>query len=184
MCVQTPSFFLVILCVEINLEKIQDKARQRKEENAQFKLLLRNIPTRKVDALVHQLNQEVSAAIDCTSCGNCCKQLEPPVDQPEIDRLASLKELDATSFQDKYIGQEINTGIQFLKCQPCIFLQGNKCGIYEHRPASCADYPHLHQPNFKFRWKSIMANYSLCPIVFNVVEQLKEKLNYTKAEAQ
>lgn len=177
---KTSSFFLVVLGVEINLEKIQNLARQRKEENAQFKLLLKNIPTKKVDGLVHSLNREVSAAMDCTACGNCCKQLEPPVDQAEINRLAILKGMDTNSFEKKYLGKEINTGIQFLKCQPCIFLQTNTCGIYEQRPASCADYPHLHQPNFKFRWKSVMANYALCPIVFNVVEQLKEKLNYTR----
>jgi Fe-S-cluster containining protein len=147
-------------------------------------VLLRNIPTKEVDTLVHQLNQEVSAAIDCTTCGNCCKQLEPPVDQEEINQLASVKGMDANSFETKYVGKEINTNIQFLKCQPCIFLQTTTCGIYEQRPTSCADYPHLHQPNFKFRWKSIMANYAICPIVFNVVEHLKEKLNYTKTEGQ
>lgn len=170
--------------MEINLEKIQNLARQRKEENAQFRLLLRSIPTKNVDNLVHQLNQEVSAAIDCTACGNCCKQLEPPVDQEELERLAALKNLSTALFKEKYVGEEMGTEIQFLKCQPCIFLQTNTCSIYEQRPASCADYPHLHQANFKFRWKSIMANYALCPIVFNVVEQLKEKLNYTKTFGQ
>lgn len=180
MCCKTPSFFLVVLCVEINLQKIQDLSRQRKQENAQFKVLLRNIPTKKVDALVHQLNQEVSAIMDCTTCGNCCKQLEPPVDQDEINRLATLKGMNVNYFEGDYVGKEVNTGIQFLKCQPCIFLKTNTCEIYEQRPASCADYPHLHQPNFKFRWKSVMANYAVCPIVFNVVEQLKEELNYIK----
>ncbi len=155
-------------------------AAQRREENAHFKLSLKTIPTRQIDEMVGQLNNEISDAIDCTACGNCCKQLEPPVDEQEQERLASLKKLDVTSFKEKFIGEEAGTQIQFLKCQPCIFLQANRCGIYEHRPASCADYPHLYQPNFKYRWKSIMANYALCPIVFNVVEQLKQKLNYTK----
>ena len=165
--------------MEIDLEKIREIAAQRKEENAQFKLSLKTIPIRQVDDIVAQLSKEVSAAIDCTACGNCCKQLEPPVDQHELKRLATLKELDNNTFKEKFIGEEPGTQIQFLKCQPCIFLQENRCGIYEQRPASCADYPHLHQPNFKYRWKSIMANYAMCPIVFNVVEQLKEKLNYT-----
>ena len=175
---KTSSFFLVVLCVEIDLGKIQEIAAQRKEENAHFKLSLKTIPTRQVDDIVGQLSKEVSTAIDCTACGNCCKQLEPPVDHQEVERLSTLKKLDIVSFKEKFVGEEAGTQIQFLKCQPCIFLQENSCGIYAQRPASCADYPHLHQPNFKYRWKSIMTNYALCPIVFNVVEQLKEKLNY------
>ncbi len=177
---KTSSFFLVVLSVEIDLDKIREFAAHRKEENAHFKLSLKTIPIKQVDEMVRKLNEEISAAIDCTACGNCCKQLEPPVDQEELERLAVFKNLNTVSFKDKYIGEEAGTQIQFLKCQPCIFLQANRCGIYEQRPASCADYPHLHQPNFKYRWKSIMANYALCPIVFNVVEQLKVKLNYTK----
>ncbi len=159
-------------------------AAQRKEENAQFKRSLVPIPTKEVDQIVSKLSKEISAAIDCTACGNCCKQLEPPVSQQELERLADLKKLDVLSFSDQYIGTEPGTQIQFLKFQPCIFLQETRCSIYEQRPASCADYPHLQQPNFKYRWKSIMANYALCPIVFNVVEQLKEKLNHTEKSDQ
>lgn len=177
---KTSSFFLVVLGVEIDLDKIREIAAQRRAENAHFKLSLKTIPIRQIDEMVGQLNKEVSAVVDCTACGNCCKRLEPPVDEQELKRLASLKKLDVTSFKEKFIGEEAVTRIQFLKCQPCIFLQENRCGIYEQRPASCADYPHLHQPNFKYRWKSIMANYAMCPIVFNVVEQLKEKLNYIR----
>lgn len=181
---KTTSFFILALCVEINLDTIKAVAQKRKEENANFKIKLKGIPTKKVDELVRQLNDEVSAAIDCTVCGNCCKQLEPPVDQEEIERLAKTKNSDVEKFIEKYVGKEVSTNIQFLKCQPCIFLEHTKCGVYEQRPASCADYPHLHRPNFKYRWKSVMANYAMCPIVFNVVEQLKLKLGYKKTSVE
>jgi len=167
--------------VEIDLKVIKASAVARKDENNQFKGFLKSIPIRKIDTLVADLNQKVSSAIDCTACANCCKMLEPPVDQFEINRLADVKNLQPQIFESRYVGKEPTTKIQFLKCQPCIFLHENKCSIYEQRPASCADYPHLTQPNFKYRWKSVIANYALCPIVFNVVEQLKTELNYIRS---
>lgn len=181
---KTTSFFSLALCVEINLDTIKALALKRKEENTKFKVELKNIPTKRVDELVRKLNDEVSAAIDCTACGNCCKQLEPPVHQEEVEQLAKIKNSDVDEFKEKYVGREVSTNIQFLKCRPCIFLHHTKCSVYEQRPASCADYPHLHQPNFKYRWKSVMANYALCPIVFNVVEQLKLKLDYGKISVE
>lgn len=167
----------------MDLHRIGQFAKERKEENASFKSFLRPIPTQQVDILVKQVSEEVSIRIDCTACGNCCKQLEPPIDSDETERLANLKKISLLAFKEKYVAHEISTNIQYLKCQPCIFLTENQCNIYQQRPASCADYPHLHHPNFKYRWKSIMANYALCPIVFNVVETLKERLFFKENSA-
>ena len=136
------------------------------------------IPTRVVDAYVQELNDSIASSIDCTSCGNCCKVLEPPVSPDEIQRLAKQKKSTPADFERQYVGKEVSTEIQFLKCQPCIFLQSEHCTIYQDRPASCADYPHLHQPNIKYRWKSLMDNYAMCPIVYNVVEALKVKTGF------
>jgi uncharacterized protein len=170
--------FFLALKVEIDLQRIASAAIEKQSENARFKEFLRPIPTRQVDAAVAEINKQVSAAVDCTQCANCCRVLEPPVDKTEINRLAKSKQLSAKEFADSFVGEEASTSIEFLRCQPCIFLQANKCGIYNERPASCADYPHVHQPNFKYRWKSVMTNYTLCPIVFNVVESLKKEMNF------
>lgn len=164
--------------METNLHEIANFASRQYEENKAFKKFIWQIPSSKIDVAVHQLNQVVSSQIDCTLCANCCKVLEPPVDEVEIDSLAALKEISKEDFEKSFIGYEIDTNISYLKCQPCIFLKGNSCGIYQERPASCADYPHLHHAGVKFRWRSVMENYSKCPIVFNVVEQLKQQLNY------
>ncbi len=167
--------FFVILDVILSLDIIKQKSDANREENKRFKTFLMPIPTQLVDSYVQELNDKIAPAIDCTRCGNCCKVLEPPVTQDEVKRLADLKKLSTAEFQQQYVGQETGTGIHFLKCQPCIFLQSERCTIYNNRPASCADYPHLDQPNIKYRWKSLMNNYAMCPIVYNVVEALKEK---------
>jgi hypothetical protein len=168
--------------MQINSQYIQEYANERSIENAHFKNFLKNFSTREIDEHVAALNAEVSSQIDCKTCANCCKLLEPPVSDQEIRSLAGIREISTEEFIQRYTAREQKTGIQFLKCQPCIFLQENICGIYEHRPDSCADYPHLTTPHFKYRWKSIMTNYSLCPIVFNVVEKLKVVLRFTANE--
>jgi len=179
MCAEKPHpFFIVVLYVLLNLDIIRQKSEELREENKRFKVFLKPIPTRMVDTYVQDLEKKIAASIDCTACGNCCKVLEPPVDNEEVQRLATLKNLSADEFEKEYVGKETATAIHFLKCQPCIFLQSNSCSIYQYRPASCADYPHLHQPNIKYRWRSLMNNYAMCPIVYNVVEALKEKMDF------
>ena len=56
------------------------------------------------------------------------------------------------------------------------FLNDNKCTQYDSRPVNCALYPHLHKKDFVFRLIGVVNNYSICPIVFNVYEALKNKL--------
>ena len=61
---------------------------------------------------------------------------------------------------------------------PCHFLKGTSCSIYEHRFTECREFPHLNKPHFRGRLFGTMQYYEICPIIFNVVEQLKEALDY------
>lgn len=62
--------------------------------------------------------------------------------------------------------------------KPCPFLRSNLCSCYPNRPETCASYPHLHKPDFIFRLINVIGNYSLCPIVFNTYEHLKDELSH------
>ena len=76
----------------------------------------------------------------------------------------------------KYLeaGEEPSTFI-FNKT-PCPFLTGNDCSVYEHRPQDCRSYPHLHKKEFDTRLIQAVRNCSVCPVVFNVFERLKNEL--------
>jgi Fe-S-cluster containining protein len=63
-----------------------------------------------------------------------------------------------------------------LKGKPCKFLRNKKCTIYSSRPFDCRSYPHLHKKDFTFRLFAVLNNYSVCPIVFNVYEELKVRM--------
>ncbi len=145
-------------------------------ENLFFKKHLRNFKSSIVDEAIHQLNNVISAQIDCTTCANCCKKLEPGLEDHEIEILAMQKDMPAYQFKQKYVA--FDGEAQFLKTKPCMFLNDCKCSIYTVRPAACAGYPHLDGTDLKYK-RSLWSNYGVCPIVFNVIEALKTELNFT-----
>lgn len=148
------------------------------EENKKFRKHLRNFSSAQIDPQVQKLYAEVSAQIDCTQCGNCCRKLEPGLNLEETQRLAHCMGMP----HDEFLHQQVlNEGdeVFYLKAKPCIFLAEKKCSIYESRPASCADYPHLNKPNFKYN-RNVWVNAEICPIVFNLIEKLKPLFGFEK----
>ncbi len=164
----------------INIAEIKQKAKAKTGENQDFKAFLRNLSSKEIDAKVFALATEVSAKIDCLACANCCKTLEPELKKAEISQLAALKGMETAAFTEAYIYSDAGEDIDFLKQKPCIFLENTACSIYENRPFSCGDYPHLYKPYFKYRLKSIFRNYEMCPIVYHTVEGLKAALFFNK----
>lgn len=159
------------LVVDLNL--ILLKSKEHKNSFEQLKSRIKIIPVSEFDAMAHPIVEEVSSKIDCTQCGNCCKQQEPGVTLEEIDTLASIKNMSADEFKTQFVAWD-KEGISFLCNKPCTFLKGTICSIYSSRPHSCADFPGLQRPRLKWRLKQVEENYGICPIVFNVVERLKE----------
>jgi Fe-S-cluster containining protein len=62
-------------------------------------------------------------------------------------------------------------------------LDQNQCRVYEHRPKACRSYPHLHKKDFVSRLVGVLWNYSICPMVFNVFERLKDELRHKSGDA-
>lgn len=146
-------------------------------DNIFFKKFLRGVASKEVDERIHRLSERVSVQIDCLACANCCKKLEPGLEAHEVEALAMHKQLEIDVFKQQYVAYDGEA--LYLKTKPCMFLNDCACSIYEDRPAACAGYPHLNQPDMKFR-RTLWENYSICPIVFNVVEGLKEELGFSR----
>lgn len=153
------------------------KNTQKHAENVLFKKHLRLFSNATIDKMVREINAQIEPTIDCTACGNCCKNLEPGLTFDEIETLAGQKQMDLVEFKKSYI--DFDGDALFLKAKPCMFLNQTVCGIYPNRPASCKDYPHLNQPNFKYK-RNVWFNYTICPIVYLVVETLKAKTNFNR----
>jgi Fe-S-cluster containining protein len=52
--------------------------------------------------------------------------------------------------------------------------EGNRCGVYEDRPADCRGYPYLYDPDLVFRTAAMIERTPTCPIVYEVMEEMKK----------
>lgn len=164
--------------LEIDLEKIQKLAKQREEENWKFRSFLKgsDYPSEKIDEIVHDLTQEISSRIDCTKCGNCCKAVKPVLTTKDIEELSEGMGMSTAQFRDAYLSEDKEEDGFVFKRLPCPLLKDTLCTQYSYRPAVCKSFPHLYSKDFVFRLMQAIENYSVCPIVFNVYESLKNEL--------
>ncbi|MCA9923653.1 MAG: YkgJ family cysteine cluster protein [Anaerolineales bacterium] len=165
--------------IETDLKYIEKMGEVRDEENWAFRTFLKQIDlgTDELDVIVHQITTEVTSQIDCTTCGNCCKQIRPVLDEDDSSEFALGLKMAAPEFEGKYLKpHEDEVSKYVFKEMPCPFLKDKRCMNYEYRPQDCRSYPHLHKDRFVSRLWGVLANYSICPIVFNVYERLKREL--------
>ena len=163
--------------LEIDLTKIKQIAEEKQAENDLFRDFLKQQDDVAIDLLVHGFTETVTPQIDCTQCGNCCKSLMINITKEETIQLSNHLQISETQLIDQYIEQS-EQGQMIINTIPCHFLKGTSCSIYEHRFTECREFPHLHKPHFTGRLFGTMQYYEICPIIFNVVEKLKEALDY------
>lgn len=165
-----------------DLDYISAASIAKEEENHHFLVSLKNSDSAALDTMVHDIYETVNAGIDCTVCGNCCKSLVINVAADEIAPLAGHLQLSLTETKEKYIEESLQ-GNTFINTIPCHFLADNKCAIYEHRFTECRDFPHLHKPGFKARLLGTLGHYGRCPIIYNVIEEMKVKTGFMETDA-
>ena len=164
-----------------DLDSIACLAAEREEENDRFRHFLKMQDSAEIDIHVHQLNDLITPDIDCTLCGNCCKALMINVTPAETLILAEHFDVSIDSIKEKFI-ETSEQGKMVINTIPCHFLGGTKCTIYEKRFTECREFPHLHKDKFTTRLFGTLMYYAMCPIIFNVVENLKKRLNFREEE--
>ncbi len=162
--------------IETDLKTIEKTGRKKDDENWEFRTFLKclDMESDELDSIVHQITAEVSSQIDCTACGNCCKTSRPTLDEEDVSEFASGLGIPIPVLQQKHLKVDKHDASKYLfKSLPCPFLKNNRCTNYDHRPTDCHSFPHLYEVHFISRLYGVLANYSICPIVFNVYERLK-----------
>jgi len=161
--------------LQTHLPEIRSLAAAREEENERFRFFLKDGDGEAIDKLVNQLNTVITPQIDCTTCGNCCKSLMINVTPEEAGSLSDHLQMTVPDLKKKYLEESMG-GNMVINQIPCHFLSGTRCSIYHYRFEGCREFPHLDKPHFTRRLFGIMMYYAVCPIIFNVVEALKEEL--------
>jgi Fe-S-cluster containining protein len=165
--------------IETNLLTISSLSIAREHENERFKMFLQQVDSGQIDSKVLELNNTITPKIDCTRCGNCCKSLMITVSDEEANVLSSALNQTRENFDEQYLEKGSN-GLMLINTIPCTFLSDNKCTIYENRFAGCREFPAMHLPNFKQRLFTSFMHYNRCPIIFNVIEELKDALLFER----
>jgi Fe-S-cluster containining protein len=166
------------MTIETDVDRVKKLAASREDENWQFRIFLKGIDLspEELDAIVHRHYEAVSRQIDCCACGNCCKEALPRLSADDIRRLATQLAVSEKEIVARYLEQEKDGERHTFKRARCPFLAEKRCTVYDARPADCRSYPHLQKEEFVFRLMQAVQNCSVCPIVFNVFEVLKDEL--------
>ena len=78
-------------------------------------------------------------------------------------------------FIDKYLVADEESRHTFRQ-KPCPLLgEDNRCTIYSVRPTDCREYPHTNKEGFVFRTMGHANNALNCPVVFWIVEQMRDR---------
>ena len=156
--------------------EVQRLAEELQEENWAFRAWIKSNfdpDDERLMSVVRRLAEDVTARIDCKTCANCCQVLAPSLNRHDLKRLACALDQDVPMLRATYLRRDESGKWELLA--PCPLLDGKLCRVYDVRPKPCREYPHLHND---FRSHSIarIKDTFLCPIVFNVVEEMKVEL--------
>jgi Fe-S-cluster containining protein len=103
--------------------------------------------------------------------------MKPLILKKDLKSLSLATNRTIDEFKKEYTQIEKDGDMSFNKL-PCPFLKDLKCSVYDCRPNDCRSYPHLHKKDFISRLFGVIDSYSICPIVFNVFEELKSRLHF------
>ncbi|RME86444.1 MAG: YkgJ family cysteine cluster protein [Caldilineae bacterium] len=131
--------------------------------------------------LLARTAREMVEAIDCTECGRCCRYVAPEVEGDDQARLAialnlSIAELRRRFLRPMWPGAAEEDQVWLLP-DPCPFHDGRLCTVYEARPQTCRDFPHLLRNDPVEQLQLYQDTAPLCLISYNIMERLCTQLS-------
>ena len=161
----------------IKPEELKTKASDRKKANKKLFRKLKKVNPSELDRVMASLHRETFEKINCLDCANCCKSISPFLIDRDIQRIAKFLRMKPSEFVSDYMFED-EEGDYVFKKSPCPFLMDdNYCSIYEVRPRACREYPHTDRKRFVQILDLTLKNTSICPAVFEMVEDLHEKFD-------
>jgi hypothetical protein len=158
-------------------------AAEKEDENWAFRAWLKGrygFDDERLMCVVTKLAEDVSSQIDCTECANCCLQLDTYLDDGDLERLAGALEMTVSAFRTEFLESDVEPGDKsWCLPAPCPLLEGKLCRAYTARPDECRAYPNLQADFVSHSIGRIHATF-ICPIVYNVVEGMKDVLGWRR----
>lgn len=164
-----------------DLERLKQLADERRDD---FEVMLYqlqgddDLDDNAIDALADKIAHPIVEAIDCTACANCCRNLDVQLGEDDLERLATGIDVPISEIHQavEVIDFDDPDIVGIFKPKPCAFLSGKLCTVYAHRPSSCLDYPQF-SPDFRWRLGWMIEDAHLCPIIYNVLDTIVDKVD-------
>lgn len=164
-----------------DLVEIGRLGEKKREENLRFR---RHLKTHGLnERRFRRIAEEIEEQIDCTICGNCCKVATARLTERDVERLARFLRIKPGVFERDYTENSEEEGMILRRTAAgCVFLEGTTCTVYDKRPASCQDFPHLVRGSGSFvsRMWEMPDRACYCPIVYNALEAFKTEAGFRR----
>jgi len=160
-----------------NLENIINNRKEQPSSTQKIFKKLKRVKKNKLDDLFHVEHERVFNEIDCLDCANCCKTTSPIFRDKDINRLAKHFKMKSAKFIEMYLKMDSDHDYVF-KQAPCPFLwlDDNKCSVYESRPLACREYPHTNRKNMYQILNLTQKNLEVCPAVCKIIDEIETKI--------
>jgi uncharacterized protein len=157
----------------IQIKRLGEKKLQENERLRRY-MKAHDFPERRF----RRVAQEIEEQTDCRVCANCCKVAETDITERDVERLAKSMRITPKRFLLEYTTMSVQEeGETILRRNEhgCIFLDGNDCTIYDARPDTCRDFPHLVRGagSIQSRMWQMIDRATYCPVVYNSLEEYK-----------
>lgn len=163
-----------------DLVQIRRLGESKRDENERFRKHLKrhNFVERKFRAIAH----DVESQVDCTVCANCCRVATTTLSERDVERISRFLRVKPGVFLRDYTVETEDEGLVLRRTDQdgCVFLDGTTCSIYEARPDTCQDFPHLLRGHgsLQSRMWEFKDRACYCPIVYNTLEAFKKETNF------
>jgi uncharacterized protein len=165
--------------VVTDLIQIRRLGEKKRPENERLRRHMKRFEF--VERRLRRIAEEIEDAIDCTECASCCRVATVRLQERDIDKLARALRLNRDRFLHLYTEETEEEG-RIIKRNPdgCPFLVGNLCSVYDDRPSTCQDFPHLVRGagSLVSRMWQMADRACYCPIAYNTLEAFKVETKF------
>ena len=156
---------------------IKDINENKIEENYKFRTYLKiHADDKTLDKQFKELHNKYFKNMDCSKCRNCCKVLGISMNEEELNKICTKYNLDI-NYMKNILDEEYGE----YTVSPCPFLnKDNSCQIKDCLPESCIDYPYTDKEERLYSLLTVVNNSKVCPVVYKILEELKEIYNFRR----